>query len=83
MRRMISMLMIARLVQRLLTGGRRGPGTGSWNQGATAARRRGRGTDAGNEPPQGGARPRADGSGPADSGPSARGDKKPPAPTED
>ena len=56
MRRIISVLMIARLVQRLINGGRRGPGMGSWNQ---SGHRPGQNPSAGTggEPPQGGPPP--------------------------
>ena len=58
MRRIISVLMIARLVQRLINGGRRGPGMGSWNQTGHRPRQN---PNAGmsDEPPQGGARAQA------------------------
>lgn len=61
MRRVISLLVIARLIQRLLNGGRRGPGMGSWNQNAGPGQRPA-GTDKANaEPPQGGPTPAAQG----------------------
>ncbi len=67
MRRIISMLMIARLVQRLINGGRRGPGMGSWNQGAAPGRRGGPEAGPVNEPPQGGPQPQSEVAPPADS----------------
>ncbi len=54
MRRVISLLVIARLIQRLINGGRRGPGMGSWNQGARPEPRRRDPNATSAEPPQGG-----------------------------
>ncbi len=58
MRRIISVLMIARLVQRLINGSRRGPGMGSWNQTGHRPRQN---PNAGmnDEPPQGGPPPQS------------------------